>query len=208
MMNVELASAFATSQAEFWLLGFGAAFTVFGLCHRQPALARWDAHAFHNLHRKLEPYTGVFRYLWPLGTTPVAVILLLILYIPGWQVGFAATLGYILAALLERAIKMQFQRPRPFTALEDVQMRQPNQPHDPSHPSGDTLRVWFLAFVFPWAFTLPWPVILLTCLIAGILSLGRIALGVHYPLDVLGGAGLGMLAAGITVIGYQVTFFN
>ena len=208
MMNIELASAFPISQAAFWLLSIGAAFTVLGLCHRQPALARWDARTFQNLHNKLEPYTGFFRYLWPLGTTPVAVILLLIVYIPGWRVGFAATLGYILAALLERAIKLCFQRPRPFTVLEDVQMRQPNPPHDPSHPSGDTLRVWFLAFVFPWAYALPWPMTLLIGIIASILSLGRIALGVHYPLDVLGGAGLGMLTAGVTIIGYQVVFFN
>ena len=119
-----------------------------------------------------------------------------------------ATLTYLVAASVERMIKLKFLRSRPFEVLSDVQVQQPNHPHDPSHPSGDTLRVWFLALVFPAAFGLPWPVTLLTCTFAVILSLGRIALGVHYPLDVLGGAGLGLLAAGFTVIGYQLAVIS
>lgn len=207
-MNAEVSAAFRTPQAVFWLLGFGAGLTILGFLHRLPALSRWDARTFQSLHANLRRSANFFRYLWPLGTTPVGIGLILIIYIAGWQAGAAVTGAYILAALLERTIKMCIQRPRPFTDLPEVQMRQPNPPRDPSHPSGDTLRVWFLAIVFPWAFALPWPVTLLTCAIAGILSLGRIALGVHYPLDVLGGAGLGLFAASATVIGYQLTFLS
>jgi membrane-associated phospholipid phosphatase len=33
--------------------------------------------------------------------------------------------------------------------------------------------------------------------LAMLISLGRIAMGVHFPLDVLGGAGLGLFFAGV-----------
>ena len=79
---------------------------------------------------------------------------------------------------------------------------------DPSHPSGDTLRVWLLALIFPLAFALPWPVFVLSILMAITLSLGRITLGVHYPLDVIGGIGLGFLSTGIAVISYQIIAIN
>jgi membrane-associated phospholipid phosphatase len=201
-MNAEFILAIRNPHSV--LMGIGCLLTTLGLLHRQPALARWDARAFQIWHAQLRRYAGFFRYLWPLGTTPVGIVLILIIYLASWQAGFVATLTYILAAMLERSIKMRFQRPRPFTALADVKMCQPSQPHDPSHPSGDTLRVWFLALIFPWTFVLPWPATLLTCTIAVILSLGRIALGVHYPLDVLGGAGLGLLAAVFFTIVYQL----
>ena len=113
---------------------------------------------------------------------------------------------YTVMAVLERTVKLKVARPRPFETLPNVEMNQPKEPHDPSHPSGDTMRVFFLVLVFPWIFDLSWPVYLLTIIVATTLSLGRIVLGVHYPLDVIGGAGLGILAASITVICYQVVF--
>ncbi len=66
------------------------------------------------------------------------------------------------------------------------------------------MRIWFLALVFPLAFGLPWPVFALTCTVALTLSLGRFALGVHYPLDVIGGAGLGIFFTGLSIIGYYL----
>ncbi len=197
-----------TLHFALWLIGIGATLVVLGLCYRQPILARWDMLAFQSWHPRLQRSSGFFRFIWPLGTTPVCLLLLAILFLSGWQAGFAATLVYTAAVTLERLIKLTFRRPRPFETLPGIQVQQPNRPHDPSHPSGDALRAWFLALVFPAAFQLPWPLTLLTCAIAVILSLGRIALGVHYPLDVLGGAGLGLLSAGISFYSYQLLMIS
>ena len=184
-------------------LGLGLLLVIIGLLHQTNALSHWDAQTFLRLHTQLRPYTGFFRYIWPLGTVPVGITLILIMFIASWQAGLSATLMYLLAAIIEWAIKRQVKRPRPFETLPGVVMSQPKNPHDPSHPSGDTMRGWFLALVFPLAFGLPWWVFALTCLVALTLGIGRIVLGVHYPLDILGGAGLGILFTGLFIISYD-----
>jgi undecaprenyl-diphosphatase len=181
------------------LIAVGVGLAWLGLAHRLPALARWDAHGFQVIHSALEPYSAVFRYLWPLGKTPLAIGLLVSAYLAGWKAGGVLTLVYLLAVGLERAIKLIVRRPRPFQVLQDAEMRQPRPPRDPSHPSGDALRAWFFALSLPAIFQFPWPAALLACLLAALVSAGRIVLGVHYPLDVLGGAGLGLLAAGLAL---------
>ena len=200
-MNVELTSA-------SWLIGIGFLMMITGFLHLNLAFASWDARTFQYIHIRLQPYSDFFRYIRPLGTVPVGILLILIIYISSWQAGLVATLTFILSAILERAIKMTLLRPRPFATLSDVKMGQPLKPQDPSHPSGDTLRVWLLALIFPLAFALPWPVFVLSILMAITLSLGRITLGVHYPLDVIGGIGLGFLSTGIAVISYQIIAIN
>ncbi len=197
MTNAEFTNAIA-------LTGIGFLLVIAGLLHRTRTFSQWDAQTFLFLHTRLRRYSGFFRYIWPLGTTPVGIMLILIIFITSWQAGLIVALLYLITAIFERAIKLKVSRPRPFETLPGVVMSQPKNPRDPSHPSGDTLRVWFLALIFPLAFGLPWPVLALTITVALTLSLGRIALGVHYPLDVVGGAGLGSLAAGIAVISYQL----
>jgi undecaprenyl-diphosphatase len=134
----------------------------------------------------------------------VGITLILIMFIASWQAGLSAALMYGLAAIVEWAVKRKVNRPRPYKTLPGVALTQPKHPRDASHPSGDTMRVWLLALVFPLAFGLHWTVFALTCTMALTLSLGRIALGVHYPLDVVGGAGLGILFTGLTIISYHL----
>jgi len=202
-MAVELFAPNNASFSAFWLIGMGALLFILGLNHRQDVLAKWDTLGFQWLHPRLRRYSSFFRFVWPLGTTPVCIVLLAIIFIAGWQVGLITALSYLVVASIEHLIKRKYSRARPAEVLSDVQVQQPKHPHDASHPSGDTLRAWFLALVFPTAFGLPWPATLLSGTIAVILSLGRISLGVHYPLDVLGGAGLGLLTAGFSIIAYQ-----
>jgi undecaprenyl-diphosphatase len=197
MINAELPPAFL-------LIGFGLVLVIIGLLHNTVTLSQWDAETFLFLHTRLRRYTSFFRYIWPLGTVPVGIMLILIMFMASWQAGLSAALMYGLAALVEWAIKRKISRPRPFMTLPAVVMSQPRKPGDAAHPSGDAMRVWFLAMVFPLAFGLPWPVYALTCTVALTLSLGRIAMGVHYPLDVIGGAGLGTLFTGLSIISYYL----
>ncbi len=178
-------------------MALGAALFGLGWAHRWPALARSDARLCLALHRPLSrgPWPRFFRLVWLWGTSPPTLVGLVVLALrlrPWW----AAPLAYALAAGAERAVKLTLRRPRPFRALPQVALHQPRTPHDPSFPSGDALRVWFLTLTLSAAFpSAPWLPPLLTAL-ATLVSLGRIALGAHYPLDVLAGSGLGLLAGG------------
>jgi membrane-associated phospholipid phosphatase len=170
-----------------------------GLLHRQAYCAAKDRAAFLCLYRRLRGWVAFFRTVWMLGTTPVAILLLALLFIPAWQTGLAAVAIYLASSGVERAIKTSLQRPRPYEDLPDIEIGQPRQPVDASHPSGDAFRVWFFALMIPIAFSLPPISLLVTIVLALLVSLGRITLGVHYPLDVLAGSGLGIFAAGLFV---------
>jgi undecaprenyl-diphosphatase len=83
-------------------------------------------------------------------------------------------------------------------------MHQYREPDDPSFPSGDSLRAWFLAVIVPAALGFPPAGQILLAALAGLVALGRLVLGVHYPTDVLSGTGLGLLGAALTLWGWHV----
>ncbi|GAB4526705.1 MAG: hypothetical protein Fur0018_12100 [Anaerolineales bacterium] len=175
---------------------------VLGQTHRHPFIAGLDDRLFLALHRPLRraPCDRIFRSLWPLGTTPVTLMVLLALILWNWQAGLSAAGGYALGAGLERLVKITLRRARPFEHLPDVSMLQPRRPHDPSYPSGDALRVWFLAVSLTHFLGLAGESAAVLFLLAFLVSLGRIALGVHHPLDVLSGSGLGVFSAWLTAM--------
>src|SRR5687767_2035842 len=173
-----------------------------GLSHRISAVLQWDIAVFKkfNAINQNNAQIGFFRFLWPIGTTPFTIIMLLSIFLYDWRKGLLAGLSIFCATFIERIIKLNMKRIRPFEELPDIVLYQPRRPNDPSFPSGDSLRVWFLAAVLSVVFGLAWYYILVVCLLALLISLGRIAMGVHYPLDVLSGAGLGLIAAGICLL--------
>jgi membrane-associated phospholipid phosphatase len=107
-------------------------------------------------------------------------------------------------AAVERLIKMVLDRPRPFSFEQGIKMLQPKQPTDPSFPSGDVLRAWFLALIFSAAIGNGVFFVVITTILAGLVSLGRMVFGVHYLTDVLSGIGLGFLGAGMTIWLWQI----
>jgi undecaprenyl-diphosphatase len=173
-----------------------------GLAHQYPSFVLWDQRSFFAIYHftSRRQLNNLFRMLWPLGTTPTALILLMLIMILGNKSYIPTILIYLSAITVERIIKIKIKRPRPFTGISDVTMLQPRHPNDPSFPSGDALRVWFLAIVFSNTFKLPAHWYIIALLIALLITIGRITMGVHYPLDVIGGAGLGILFAGILLL--------
>src|SRR3954452_25189631 len=98
--------------------------------------------------------------------------------------GFALSIGKVISELVDRA--------RPFVAHHgEVHLFSHHAP-DPSFPSDHATA----AFAIAVAILLrkrAWGIVVL--LMAGLLSVGRVAVGVHYPSDVLAGAALGAAAA-------------
>ena len=180
------------------LLTVGVVLFFLGSLHLWRPLAQADRRAFMKLHRWMQPAVPFFRLLWPVGT--LAGILTAAIGITiwhSWRRGAMLLLAYAIVVLGEMALKRRVARQRPFQVLPDARMAQPRQPEDTSFPSGDALRVWLMACALgAW---LPSPWCWLLAGVATLVSLGRIALGVHFPLDVIGGAGLGLVAAALAV---------
>ncbi len=181
------------------LMIVGVGLLLIGLGHFNNKIALTDAHAFRVLHRYLRRFKAVFRLLWHLGRTPFTLIALALSALIDLQIGIYAAIVFFLIATIEWAIKRSLQRPRPFSIIPDATMEQPRRPQDPSFPSGDTMRVWFLALTLSIAFGFNPMIALGIYFVALLVSVGRIALGVHFPLDVVAGAGLGIFGAGITL---------
>jgi membrane-associated phospholipid phosphatase len=124
---------------------------------------------------------------------PVAV--LAALAVRRWRLALGLGLAGVGVYVLAKVVKRFVERGRPGTVLEDVLVRGA-EPHGLGFVSGHIGVVTALALVaFPW---LPrwgrWAVAAAVALV----FLARMYVGAHLPLDMVGGAGLG-LAVGATV---------
>jgi membrane-associated phospholipid phosphatase len=182
------------------LIVIGAVLFTVGLSHQIPSISDKDKRLFQFLNGQLATFSRVFAYIWPLGTTPIAVVLIAMTFIVVFQVGITVTLGFTCLVIIERLVKRKIGRGRPFNALANVTIDQPTHPTDPSFPSGDAMRVSYLGIVIPIMFGLSWIPLGIACLGAAFICLSRIALGVHFPLDVLGGVGMGLIGAGFVLL--------
>ncbi len=101
----------------------------------------------------------------------------------------------LLALLIETALvsvlKVALNQPRPALLLEDVKLLVPL--YHRSFPSGDTAMAFMLAGVLSYGEGFLFK--LLAYGYAVIIGIGRMYLGVHFPLDVLVGALIGLGAA-------------
>lgn len=179
------------------IIALGAFLLVLGFSHLSPAIALLDARLFRFLHKPLRSFSSAFQLLWHLGRTPFALAVLALLVILDLRLGIAAWIGFALVVSFEWYIKRSLKRARPFTLIPDAVMSQPKKPTDPSFPSGDALRIWYLALIVPFSMGLPPMYFLLTASLALLVSLGRTAMGVHFPLDVIAGTGIGLIGVGI-----------
>ena len=111
------------------------------------------------------------------------------------MVAGAAAAG--VAWMLAHVAKAMADRPRPYLAMADAVLRQ--QPaHGTSFPSSHTAVT--LAVAIALVPFLARPLAAAGIGYAVLTGWSRVYLGVHYPLDILGGAGIGMAAAGVILL--------
>lgn len=127
----------------------------------------------------------------PLGASVGALLLVaLALVLRRTRLALAAFVAWALGRAASAALKAAIDRPRPTELLTGVELRQA-QPFDAAFPSAHTTGAVALAVVAGWA--LPrwrWPAVTVAVMVA----VARLHVGVHLPLDLVGGAALGLLA--------------
>lgn len=178
------------------LLGTGLALAgvLSGLAWRLPPVERLDRRLFARINagRYSTAADGLLRLLRPLGTSwGLLGAILVILAFRGW---IGAALLLAVAALsggAERALKLGIGRMRPFDVLLDVRMRVP-PPVDPSFPSGDASRAWYIASALTFGLGLPTWFGGIAFGLAALVSFGRVRGGAHFPADVWAGSWLGL----------------
>lgn len=185
------------------VLGF--TLTLVGFLHLLPEAAAVDlslARTIQDLSSK-QSLRVFFRQIWFLGRTYFTVLFLIFLTVVNWKLGMSAGLCFLVGAGLERLIKVTINRKRPFQQSSAIKMYQPALPEDPSFPSGDCLRIWFVVLLIPELLGYT-AFLLAACILLGAaVSLGRMVMGVHFLSDVLSGTGLGFLTAGTVIFIWQ-----
>lgn len=103
----------------------------------------------------------------------------------------AAGLSALLGLAIAHLISGSWDRPRPYEAHADIRLFVAPS-GDPSFPSDHATAAFAIAFaLFLRSRRVGWVALTM----AGLVSISRIAVGVHYPSDVLAGALIGTLAA-------------
>jgi undecaprenyl-diphosphatase len=105
------------------------------------------------------------------------------------RIVFIAVASSVVARVLVEVIKHFFHRPRPFVFHTVHQLVTENSW---SFPSGHATFFFALAMAI-YLYSRRWGILFLIC--AVFISLGRIAAGIHYPSDILGGILLGIIMA-------------
>jgi undecaprenyl-diphosphatase len=159
---------------------------VIGLDHR---LERWIVH-----HRG-EPFDSIFVALSRIGTYGLVWIFLAALAVWLWRKPVVLPL-VVIADILAEALsdfgKVITDRPRPPVRYPDPAPLV-HVPHTPSFPSGHAATSFACAATL--ARFAPRRVAVMLYVLAALIAYSRVYVGVHYPLDVLGGAVLGLVIA-------------
>jgi undecaprenyl-diphosphatase len=108
-----------------------------------------------------------------------------------WGVLLLTFVAVALADWTSMAIKALVDRPRPPLRYPEPKTLVP-LPQDGSFPSGHAATSFAAATMLSFAFPAFAPALLI---LATAVAFSRVYVGVHYPLDVIGGAALGVLVA-------------
>jgi membrane-associated phospholipid phosphatase len=156
----------------------------------------WEASWFHHVNALTD---GLRAPLWPvmqLGNFDAWVVVAALSWIvyrrpaPALSVA-AAGFG---AWLLAKAVKMIADRGRPAVLLSDVVVRE-HGIHGKGYVSGHTAVA--AAIVAALAWWLPRPLLFVAAILVAIVGFARVYYGAHLPLDVVGGAGVGIVCGAL-----------
>ena len=162
-----------------------------------------DLHLFQVINGDLS--NAVFDSLMPFITDPGPFVIPLTLIGVGLLVwgGWKGRLLVVMALLLlvvsnavSEQLKQLFQRPRPCLALETVRLlvgcSKTNFSFPSSHASNITAQALLFAFFYR-------PIAVPLFLVAAAVGYSRVYVGVHYPLDVVGGILVGLACGAVFI---------
>jgi len=179
-----------------WLLAIALSFALTGVL-----LGTWDGYhaAFYPLHPVLGGLLPDFAWevITRFGDERILLVLTLLFARRRPEIFWAMVLAAILAALYSRSLKHVVDAMRP-PAVLPAEVLDIIGPRLRSHsfPSGHTTSIFvFAGVLFAFARHASHRIVLLA--LAVLIGLSRVALGVHWPQDILAGAFGGLMAAAL-----------
>ncbi len=162
-----------------------------------------DLHVFRVINGDLS--NAVFDSLMPFITDPGPFVIPLTLIGVGLVVwgGWKGRLLVVMALLLlvvsnavSEQLKQLVQRPRPCLALETVRLLVGCSKTNFSFPSSHASNITAQALLFAYSYR---PIAVPLFLVAAAVGYSRVYVGVHYPLDVVGGILVGLACGAVFI---------
>jgi undecaprenyl-diphosphatase len=136
----------------------------------------------------LNPFFEGLSYAGRLGLIWVAIALVLCALYRRWGLLGLTIIAVALADWSAMGLKALFDRPRPPLRYAEPEPLV-RTPHDGSFPSGHAATSFAAATIMSFAFPRLAPFLFV---LAALVAWSRVYVGVHYPLDIIGGALLGI----------------
>lgn len=181
------------------LIAVGAVTFVGSLLLIRTGVATWDERVFVALNTGTGSSSIVARAVAAI-TTPVGLVVLVLVSglvvqrTHGWAAIAVSSLAAALGWAIANGAKALIDRPRPYESLAATILRQ-DPARGTSFPSSHTAIVVGVVVALLPLLPRPWRVVGIAVIALVVWS--RVYFGVHHPLDLLGGIGAGLVAAGL-----------
>lgn len=173
------------------LAAAGGVLIVAILAARAP-LSELETNAFRTFNGLPDAW---YPFIWPFmqyGTfLTIPALAGIALVLRRWRLAIALALGGGGVYLLAKIVKEIVARGRPGALLEGVSMREVFQPGSLGFPSGHAAVAAAVTVVVATYLARRWTVV--AVVVAAIVAVGRMYVGAHLPLDLIGGFALGIV---------------
>jgi membrane-associated phospholipid phosphatase len=153
-----------------------------------------------------QPFAAIFAAVNPLFRPVPLTVLAIVL--AGWvllaagdlpqrlEVARALALSLLIAEVLAQVMKRIASQPRPTALIPGLDVHgYPTDPWGNAYPSAHTaLVVAAVCALWPW---MRWPARVAGTALALLVPLNRIYIGAHWPIDLVGGAAIGVFSAAV-----------
>jgi membrane-associated phospholipid phosphatase len=147
--------------------------------------------AINELPDALRPVVWVLNQYGSAVAIPVATLVALLFR--RWVMAAALALSGVAVYVLSKVMKEYVSRGRPGAVLAGIAKREVFESGSLGYPSGHAAVAWAITVILLAYLARPWGIV--AVILASTVTLARLYMGAHLPLDLIGGAALGVAVA-------------